>query len=343
MNTNRLGGRKGYAKVSLYLLLVMALFVLAACGDSDSDKDKNNKAEDMVTVGILSPAAVFDAMIDGFKTDMAENGYVEGENITYIRNDPAQEIETALDNMLSEHEFDLFLTAGTPATTLAKSKLEASGIPVVFAPVNDPVASGLVESLAAPGGNLTGIQPPNTTGKVLEWLQRIVPDAKRVFVPNDPTDGSSVLSVNNMQEPAEALGFELVVVEASTEEELDAITQDFPEDVDAVFLPRAGSLTNRISGFVETANAQGIPVLYPEIGAIIDDGVMIGYGASYAEMGTQAARLARAVLEGTEPATLPVEVAESFLAINLDIADTIGVEIPDNILRSAYQLVQSGS
>jgi putative ABC transport system substrate-binding protein len=341
-----LAGSKHVARwLVLSLRIVLVMLILAACGKLGSDgDDKDASNGKMVTVGVLSFAAVFEPVVEGFKAGMAERGYVEGENVTYVYDGPAadmQGLEADLQDMLSKHKFDLFLTAGTPATTLAKAQLEEKNIPIVFAPVNDPVGSGLVASLTSPGANLTGIRAPDSTGKALEWLVKIVPGVKRVFVPHNPNDNSSVQSVNSLQTAAAELGVELVIQEVSTPEEIAAVSTHFPEDVDAVFLPRAGSLTNRISDFVQTADAQGIPVVYAEIGQIVEDGVMISYGASYYDMGKQASGLAVQILEGTAAADLPVQVAESYLGINLKTAAVIGVEIPDSMVRLATQVVRA--
>jgi putative ABC transport system substrate-binding protein len=338
------GSKHATSRVAFSLRIVLVALLLAACGDSDSDNgNKTASSGKTVVVGVLNPAAVFESVVEGFKAGMAERGYVEWDNITYVYHGPAadmQAFEVGLQDMLSKHKFDLFLTTGTPATTLAKGALEAKHVPIVFVPVNDPVGSGLVESLPSPGANLTGIMSPISTGKALEWLVKIVPGVKRIFVPHTPNDRSSVQSVNRIQPLAAELGLELVIQEVSTPEEITAVSTRFPADIDAVFLPRAGSLTNHASDFVQTADERGIPVVYTEIGQIVEDGVMIGYGASYYDMGKQASALAAQILGGTAAADLPVQVAESFLGINLNTAEVIGVEIPDSVVRQATQVVR---
>lgn len=343
MNSGWFHTQRPFARRVLSLGLVGVMLVLAACGSSDSDKDgKTEDTAKTITIGVLSPAALFAPAVQGFKDGLAEQGYVEGKNVTYIYDSTVtdvQALEVALDEMLANQNIDLFLATGTPATSLAKTKLEGKNIPVVFAPVNDPLASGLVESMVVPGGNLTGIQAPSTIGKAVEWLVKIVPSVKRIFVPHNPTDNSSVQSVTDLQKVADTLGLELVIVEASTTEEVIALSQNFPDNVDAVFLPRAGSLTNQVTRFVASANARKIPVVYAEIGSIVEDGVMIGYGSSFYEIGKQATALAVKILQGDTPAKLPVEQAETYLGINLKTAAAIGIEIPDSVLRQATQVV----
>ena len=98
-------------------------------------------------------------------------------------------------------------------------------------------------------------------------------------------------------------------------------------------------MTNQVTNFVTTANARKIPIAYPETGPIVEDGVMIGYGASFYEMGKQATGVATHILQGESPANLPVEQGEAYLGINLKTAAAIGVTIPDEVLRQATQII----
>lgn len=325
------------------LLIVLAVLVLAACGGSDDENGKQDSEQQKFVVGVLCHSASVAPTVDGFKEGMAELGYVEGENITYIYDGPTGSIDTlepALDTLLTQH-LDLLLTIGTPPTSLAKQKLEGKDIPVIFAPVNDPLADGFVQSIGQPGGIMTGIKNSDSIGKSLDWLQQIVPDVKRVFVPHNPKDQSSVHSVTELQAAADQFGIELVISEASTPEEIAALTTSVPEDVDAVFIVRSGTISAKVPEFVQTATALGIPVFASTTGEFVDLGVLVAYGSSYFSSGKQAARLADQVLRGASPAELPVEVAESSLGINMITAEALGIEFPDTVLRQATQIVRA--
>jgi putative ABC transport system substrate-binding protein len=210
----------------------------------------------------------------------------------------------------------------------------------VFAPVNDPVGDGFIASMTSPGGFITGIKNSDSISKSLEWLLKIVPNVKRIFVPHNPTDPSSVHSVEALQAAADTFGIELVIGEADTPDTIAALARDIPENIDAVFIVRSGTISAKVPDFVLTANELGIPVFASTSGEFVDAGVMMAYGSSYYSSGKQAARLANQILRGASPATLPAEEAESLLGINLKTAETIGVEIPDDVLRSASQVVR---
>jgi putative ABC transport system substrate-binding protein len=175
----------------------------------------------------------------------------------------------------------------------------------------------------------------------LEWLIEIVPSAKRIYVPYDPKDGAGVKSLQTLTDTAATLGAELVVAEGPTPDELDSITQTIPENIDAVFALRSAAIGSRITNLVQAATARGIPVVTGDIGSRIDSGALLGYGPGYYEMGQQAASLAEKLLKGGKPAELPVEASETYLGINLQTADALGIEISDEVLKQAKQVVHA--
>jgi putative ABC transport system substrate-binding protein len=139
---------------TIYFIVAIALIsslVLGACAGTSEKK--------MYTIGVVNLSASFDSMLDGFKSGMEAEGFKEGENVTYLYDGPAAN-PAALDGILENYknkQVDLVLTFGTTATLKAKKALEGTNIPVIFGPVTDPVGSGIVTNLLAPGGNMTGI------------------------------------------------------------------------------------------------------------------------------------------------------------------------------------------
>jgi putative ABC transport system substrate-binding protein len=325
--------KKTYVLVSV---VVLAALLLGACGGSDKKSDKP------YTIGVLIQIQPVVPVLDGFKAGMSELGYVEGKNVVYVYDGPTG-TEEALKpeaEKLKSQKPDLLLTAGNPPALTAQEVFAGTDVPILFAPVISPDQEGLVASLRNPGGNITGVTLPATAGKALEWLVRIVPGVQRVYVPYDPQEIAGVQCFQSLVDGAKALNVELVTSEGSTPEELDAITQTIPENVDAAFLLTSESLLARGSNLVQAANERRIPVAAPALNELSSSGVMVAYAPGLYEIGQQAARFADKILKGTKPATLPVEVAEAYLGINLQTAQTIGVEVPDEILRQAKQIVR---
>ena len=322
----------GGSVVSLSLAgAVLVGLILAACGTSEP------KA---FTIGVVNLSAGAEAALDGFKGGMDDLGYVEGENATYLYDGPvsgADALEQAARELV-EKDVDLVFSLTTPATIAVKRAVEGTDIPVVFVAVWDPVSTGIVDSQIRPGGNLTGIRGGGQMPKTLDWLQQIAPGMTRYFVPYNPQEPASVLALGELGKAAESLGVELLAPEVRTSEELGERLSDLPAGTDAiVVLPGAFFLQN-IAQFERTAIEQKLPIAS---GPTPTGGrSLITYGPDIGIMGAQASRLAAKILEGAAPADLPVETPNFFLGINLRTAAAIGIDIPDDILQQAKEIIR---
>jgi putative ABC transport system substrate-binding protein len=326
------------SKRTLVTLVLLVSVLVTACGTSPTSQPKT------YTIGVLIQTSSLEPLWVGFKSGLTKAGYVEGKTVTYIYDGPTNTIEALKPEAekLKSQKLDLLVTIGTPPTQTAKEVFADTKVPILFAPVLNPVELGLAASYRNPGGNLTGIQSTDTVGKALEYLLLIAPGVKRVYAPNATQDSSSVQSLQSLADAAKAQGVEVVVANGSTTEELDAITQTIPENVDAVFMLRSGSLTaaGRLGKLIQAASVRRVPTVTSQIGPQISAGILLGYGPGYTEMGLQLSRMADKVLKGTDPGTLPIENAEAYLGINLQTAQAIGLEIPDSIVRQATQIVR---
>jgi putative ABC transport system substrate-binding protein len=236
-------------------------------------------------------------------------------------------------------DVDMVFSITTPASQKVGAVTAGTKIPVVFAPVVDPVGAGLVNSLSRPGGNATGVRVGGFAAKELEWLVTLAPATKRVLVPHNPQDAASVEALSVLREAALKVGAELVVQEAKSPQELDQIFSNFPQDVDAILLVPNNIAISRISDFVRVSHQRRLPlasVAYAQLEA----GALMTYGPDFFQAGRQAARLADKVLRGTSPAVLPVETSEYFFSINLLAAQNIGLTIPDEILHQADRVIR---
>jgi len=288
----------------------------------------------------LSP--VDQATYNGFRDGLAELGYREGERVVFRYAGAVGDI-ARLDAVAAElvaDRPDLVFVSSTPATLAVQRATLESRIPVVFAPVNDPVGAGIVQSLQHPGGNITGIKLPAGDDLRLGWLTRIAPRAKRVLAPYNPQDKSALATLANIQPVAPGLGIELLARPVTDVREIDALLADLPERVQAIFLPRDSTVEGRIADFVAVARQRRLPISAPSL-TQVEAGALFSYGFVHRQIGRQAARLAEQVLRGIPPADLPVEVAENFLAINMATAEVIGLSIPDQILLQAEQIIRN--
>lgn len=333
---NRRGNRRGTLSLIFGVLLAL-LAGVAYVWTSWSATDRTLPR----TVALVQLTAVDTGTVAGFKAGMAEAGFQEQDNIAYLDRGPAGGIER-LDAIILDHlskRPDLFMVSSTPAAQAVRRLTMGKGIPVVFAPVNDPVAAGIVGNLKQPGGLITGVRLPTGDDLRLQWLTEIVPQTRRVFVPYTAEDKSAQATLELIGRVAPGLGLQLVRQAVRGEAGVKAALAAMPADVDAIFLPRDSSVESHIAHFVAFAEARRLPLSAPSL-VQVEAGALFSYGFVHGEIGRQAAGLAVQIFKGVSPGDLPVEMAENVLSLNLATARRIGIEIPDRILLQAERVVR---
>jgi putative ABC transport system substrate-binding protein len=326
--------RKGILWFPLWALL----FALGAPAEAQP-------AKRVARVGYLaavSPAA--DApRLAAFRQGLHDLGYVDGDNIVVDYRHEFQAFERLPKHAeeLVASKIDVFVAVTTNAALAAKNA--TSTIPIVFMGVTDPVAAGLVENLARPGRNATGVTnvAAMLTGKRLEFLKETLPRVSRVAVLWDPKAPGSVPQWNESQGPARDLGLTLYSMEVSS---VDRYEPAFKEAVKArntalwvTLNPLANSNQKRIA---ELAIANRLPSICAR-SDYADNGCMIAYGPSYANEGRDGARFVDKILRGAKPAELPVEQPTIFeLVINLKTAKQVGIKVPRSLLHLADRTIE---
>lgn len=300
------------------------------------------KKPKVYTIGIIDIIPTLDEIIPGFKEGMKEFGYIEGENLKYsyfgLNTDISKPDIMAHD--LLKSNVDLIITVGTPATKAAQKATTGTGIPVVFVSVTDPVKAGIVHSLKYPGGNITGVSFGIGEARRLEWLLRIAPKTSHIYAPYNPGDRSPVLALKTLKETAERHSINIISRKVHNNKELDHAIKNIPENANAVFLLPDSLFSPRLDDFINHAIKRKIPVSGANIEIVKKRNALTSFGFSQFSMGKQAARLADLIFHGMKPAGLPVEIAEFYLAINLKVAEKIGLTINDEILRQADIIIR---
>lgn len=317
-------------------ILLVVLGALSVCGLVACQTEG-----EMISVGVINFLPAMEPVLDGFKENMTALGYVEGEDITYLYDGPIEnqvELTTAAAGLV-EANVDLILAFSTPAALAAQQATAGTGIPVVFAPVTDPLGTGLVATISEPGGNVTGISNGRSEQRRLEWFLELVPGVKRIYLPYNSTDPSAVAALQAAQVAADELGVELVTQAATNSAEMIAAIDNMPDDVDAVYMLPDGLAINHMDQLVASAIERRLPLSGPTADQA-RAGALLSFGIDFYSVGVQAARLADQILRGTEPAVLPVEEGEFFLVINLKTAEAIGLEIDESILRQANSIIR---
>jgi putative ABC transport system substrate-binding protein len=314
--------------------------VVALCAPAEAQQQKKVPKIGFLLAPSRSTVAEY---LDAFRQGMRELGYVEGQNIVI----EYRFAEGGLDRLpdlaadLARLKVDV-IVAGPGFSAIRSAKNATSTIPIVMTGTADPVASGLVVSLARPGGNVTGptMGGYQLVGKRLELLKETVPKVSRVAVFLSPNYSMS-LSLNEIQTSARALGLQIQSLEVGS-------TNDFEGAFQAAVQARAHALTvggspvftsNR-KQIVEFAAKNRLPAIYP-LRQYVEDGGLMSYDAKLADLYRRVATYVDKILKGAKPADLPVEQPTKFeLVINLKTAKALNLTIPQSLLYRADRVIR---
>jgi putative tryptophan/tyrosine transport system substrate-binding protein len=283
------------------------------------------------------------AQIDAFRQGLSDLGWIEGKNISIEYRDAGGQLDRLLPLAaeLVALNVDLIVTVDTPPTQAAKQATDT--IPIVVAVSADPVAAGLVSSLAHPGGNTTGLAllAPETDQKALQYLKEMLPKTSRVVMIVDPKNPGMMLRLRAIQTAAPKLAIELQSIPALTSSDLaEALTAAARQPPDALFAlsPVYAAYRNEITNF---ATKMKVPILFDTSGLAGEPNALLSYGTDISDLFRRAASFVDKILKGTKPADLPVEQPTKFeLVINLKTAKTIGLQIPVPLLGRADLVIE---
>jgi len=296
-------------------------------------------------IGVLLPGtpASFSlrtkALIDGLR----DLGHVEGRTIQieWKWGNDRVDVVSELAAELVRSNVDVIVTGGTTAAKALKAATRT--IPIVMAIVSDPVAAGLVDNLARPGGNATGfsIVAPELGAKRLELLKEIVPKVSSIAVLLNTKNPQSQIELKEMQTAAQTMGLRLHPAEISTEDGLDATFATINNAaVQALIVLTDPILFSRRKHTVDLANRNRLPAMYFFQG-FVEEGGLMSYGPSDADLYRRSAGYVDRILKGTKPGELPVEQPTKFdLYVNLATAKMLGVTIPESFLARADKVIE---
>jgi putative ABC transport system substrate-binding protein len=312
----------------------LVMFLVVACQHSSSQPQT-------YLVGILQFVDMLTDVEDGFKAGMAELGYIEGENVEYVRRS-AQGNMDVLDRLAQElvdEQADLIVSITTPASVAVQQAIKGTDTPVVFVLVSDPVQAGLVDTLKKPGGNMTGIRDAGTitAGKRLELLYKMTPGIQTVLSVYSYQE-SLLAAEEQVREAAKKLGLTLVEKQVHTAEEAVVAFQSIqPDEIDAIYVASDGIITEAQEAIQALAMRDHLPYIFPGKAP----GVLAFHGENIPASGRQAASLADKILQGESPATLPVEFTNEFyLGIDVGMAEEMGVTLSEEILAIADEVIR---
>jgi putative tryptophan/tyrosine transport system substrate-binding protein len=323
---------------------IVAIGVALAMGGALAQAQQPKKVP---RIGYLAPgdAASDSARAEGIRLALRERGYIEGQNIateyryTEEKRDQAPELAAELVRL----KVDIIVVTGG-ITNIRAAKNATKTIPIVMIGASaDPVEAGIIDSLARPGGNVTGITNLITElgGKRLELFKEAVPKVVRIAFLYEPTSPNQVLELKEVQTAARPLGLTIQPWEVRAAEDFDrvfaAMGKQRPDGLHVTSGPRMRTNRTRIVGFALKSRS---PSMWDNR-EFVDSGGLMSYGADLADSYRRVATYVDKILKGAKPGDLPVEQPTKFeLVINLKTAKQIGVTIPQSMLYRADKVIK---
>jgi putative ABC transport system substrate-binding protein len=315
---------------------VVAAAILVSCHLAEAQQTK------VYRVGVILQGGPYYDAINGLRDGLKELRLTEGKHYVLEIRDAKGDlkvVEEAARN-LEREKVDLIFAVATSVTIAVKRA--TANLPIVFYAGSDPVALGLVESFANPGGRLTGVhnQTTDLTAKRLEILKEMLPKARRVLTFYNPSNRSAAESAKFGRDASSQMGFELVERHVASVEELQgALGALKAREMDAYLLLSDGMVISQAELIINAAKAKRLPTMFHE-GSLVAKGGLASYGISYHRAGRSSAKYVQRILAGTNPKELPVETVDKLdLIINLKTAKQIGLTIPPNVLARADKVI----
>ena len=298
----------------------------------------------MPVIGFLrsTSLAPFQNLVPAFGQGLKEAGFVDGQNVA-IEYRYAENQRDRLPALVAEliRLPVAVLVVNNSAAFAAKAA--TTTIPIVFAAGADPVKDGLVASLNRPGGNITGVSwlGAQLGAKRLELLRQTVPKAMAIGMLVNPTSPETEAQQREVQAAAQALGLKLIIIDVSSDRDIETAFASFIQRGAGALLVGAGAfLTSKRGSIVALAARYAVPAMYVEREGVVAGGLM-SYGPSQSEAYRQAGIYAGRILKGEKPADMPVMQSTKFeFVLNLKTAKTLGLEVPPAVLSIADEVIE---
>lgn len=325
----------GKKKLGLMLAAVMSMSLFSACSSGGSSSSQNIKKIGVVQY-IQHPA--LDSSNEGFVDGLKEKGYEEGKNIEIEQQNAQGKIDVSqqLAGQFVSGKKDLIFAIATPTAQAVANA--TSDIPIVFTSVTDPVDAGLADSLESSGKNTTGTTDKVNIDEQLELFKKLVPDAKTMGVIYTTSEANSTNQVKELKEAAPKYGLDIKEIGVANINEINQNLSNAISSIDCLYVPTDNNVAASYSLVGDICVKNKIPAISAEP-ALVEDGGLVSKGIDYYELGKMAGLKAAEILDGKKPSEIAIEpMKELKITINTDVADKLGIKIPNDILEAAEKV-----
>lgn len=340
-------------KVLSVILAIGMTMALAACGSADELKNEETSSsasegesaedvEESFTIGISQFAehGSLDNCREGFLAGLAQEGIVEGENLTIVYDNAQADTGTAstiADSFVSQ-KVDLICAIATPSAMSSYNSCLQTEIPVIYTAVSDPIAAGLANEDGTSVGNVTGTSDALPVTNQLEMIRKIMPEAKTIGILYTTSETNSESTIEEYKKYAADYGFEIVDSGINTIADVPMAAADLASKVDCITNLTDNTVVSALQTVLDAANKEGIPVFGSEVEQV-KSGCVASMGLEYYELGKQTGAMAAKVLKGeAEASDMKYEViTEASLYVNTAAADKVGLTLDEEFVNGAYE------
>lgn len=323
--------------VALIMIYLVGTFIYEKINETSTNQTtkETNKS---VSVGVLQYVShpALDEIYKGIKEGLKESGLEEGKNLTInFQNGQADQSKLAtMSQQLVQADPDVLIGIATPAAQSLANVTDS--IPLVLGAVTDPVGAGLVESLNAPGGNITGVSDQPPVEAQIKLATELLPEAKKVGILYASSEDNSKYQVSQAEAAIKKEGLSSVKYAVPSTNEIAQTVQVMSQQVDYIYVPLDNTIANAMQTVVKEANKAKIPVI-PSVDSMVEQGGLATIGINQYDLGVQSGKMAASLALGEEkPETTPVYVFnKGDVIINEKQAELLGITIPDSIKKEA--------
>ena len=319
----------------LLVLVVLLAAVLTAVGASTGENPR-------ISVNQFVEHPALNAVLKGFQDELAARNV---EAIYSVHNAQAN-VATAnqIAQQIAGEDPDLVLAIATPSAQACAQAVKKSPVlqetPLLFTAITDPKGVGLVDDLARPGGNITGVSDLIPVDKHMAMVREFVPDLKRLGVLYNAGEANNRIVLDLLRKDAARHGYVVVEATAAKSSEVYQAAKSLVGNVDAVFIPTDNTVISGLESAVKVCRENGIPLFAADVDSV-ERGAIAAMGFDYYEHGRQTGVMALRILEGADPGEIAVETQERlFLYVNPGAARATGIEVPEALLAKADKIVE---
>lgn len=332
--------KKANKLIRILLLTLSAFTLFTGCAAKDiqsnnntvTSDENNSKGEKVYKIGIsqIAPHGSLDNCREGFIAGLAENGFVEGENVKFDYQNASGDTNNA--NMISDtfvaKQYDLICAIATPTAMSAFNSALNSNIPVIFTAVSDPIKAELVESLEAPGKNCTGTSDALPLEEQMQMIRAFLPEAKTIGILYTTSEVNSLTHLEKFKELAPKYGFEIEAIGVNTSSDIPLAVDTLLTKVDCINNFTDNNVVNNLDTVLGKANEAGIPVFGSEEEQV-KKGCLAAQNINYFELGKETGKIAARVLNGESASDIPVSVISDCTPVVSEAAlDLFGLTVP---------------